>query len=387
MAVRVLSSLSEIPAAEWNAVAGDANPFLRHEFLYALERTGCTGGESGWTARHLAASDNVGRVIGVVPLYLKDHSYGEYVFDWAWANAYARAGQDYYPKLVAAVPFTPASGPRLLVAPTADRESAASTLIDAAFDLARADHVSSLHWLFTCDGDTQLLESSGFRRRTGYQFHWSNPGYRDFDDFLSTLTAEKRKKLKRERRAVREADVTVEIVEGDTLNHGNWERFYGFYRATVQAHGAIAYLTRDFFPALGAALPQHTMLALARQGKDVIGGALFLRGSDTLYGRYWGATHHVPSLHFETCYYAPMEYCIARGLRHFEAGAQGEHKLARGFVPTPTYSAHWLAHPSFARAVGDFLAREQAGMEYEMNELNEHAPFKRERIGVNSGAG
>jgi predicted N-acyltransferase len=387
MAVRVLNSLSDIPAAEWNALAGDANPFLRHEFLYALEQSGCTGGASGWTAQHLIATDDAGHLAGAVPLYRKDHSYGEYVFDWAWANAYARAGLEYYPKLVAAVPFSPVTGPRLLLSPATGREAVAGALIDAALEQARAARASSLHWLFTSESDTCLLESRGFQRRAGYQFHWSNPGYRDFDDFLSTLTAEKRKKLKRERRAVREAGVTVELVEGDRLHPADWDRCYEFYRSTVQAHGAIAYLTRAFFHALGTALPQHTLMALARRGESVIGGALFLRGTDTLYGRYWGTTRHVPGLHFETCYYAPMEYCIARGLQRFEAGAQGEHKLARGFVPTPTYSVHWLAHPAFARAVGDFLTREQAGMEYEMHELNEHAPFKRERIGVNSDTG
>lgn len=384
MVVRTLSSLSEIPAAEWNAIAGDANPFLCHEFLYALEQSGCTGGESGWTAQHLVATDDAGCLAGAVPLYRKDHSYGEYVFDWAWANAYAHAGLEYYPKLVAAVPFSPVTGPRLLLAPATGRETA-DALVDAALEQARAARASSLHWLFTNEPDTHLLETRGLRRRTGYQFHWSNPGYCDFDDFLSTLTAEKRKKLRRERRAVREAGVTVELVEGAKLNPADWDRCYEFYRATVQAHGAIAYLTRAFFRALGSAMPQHTLMALAREGSSVIGGALFLRGTDTLYGRYWGATRHVPGLHFETCYYAPMEHCITRGLKRFEAGAQGEHKLARGFVPTPTYSAHWLAHPSFARAVGDYLVREQAGMEYEMNELNEHAPFKRDRIGVDSG--
>jgi predicted N-acyltransferase len=419
MDVRVLESLADVPAAAWNAVAGDANPFLRHEFLFALERSGCTGGKSGWAAQHLVATD-AGRAVGAVPLYRKDHSYGEYVFDWSWANTYAHAGLAYYPKLVAAVPFTPVTGPRLLLlqentnagtdrmspgtgdpasgsekasprevnangarlraAPDIDRTGVANTLIEAALELTRATRASSLHWLFTHDADTSVLESRGLLRRTGYQFHWSNPGYRDFDDFLSTLTAEKRKKLKRERRAVREAGVTVELVEGTTLNPEDWARFYEFYHTTIREHGAIAYLTREFFPTLGAALPHRTLLALARQESRVVGGALFLRGgragAETLYGRYWGATRHVPMLHFEVCYYAPMEYCIAQGIQRFEAGAQGGHKLARGFVPTPTHSAHWLAHPALARAVADYLARERAGVGDEIDELREHVPFR-----------
>ncbi len=384
MHLQVLNSLSEIAAADWNDLADGANPFVSHEFLYTLERTGCTGVGTGWTAQHLLVTDGPGgKALGAVPLYLKDHSYGEYVFDWAWANAYARAGLEYYPKFVAAVPFTPAMGPRLLMAPHADHETVANTLIDAALDLAQQTRASSLHWLFTTEPETQLLERRGLLRRSGFQFHWSNPGYRDFEDFLAGFTADKRKKVRRERRAVREAGVTVEMRAGLSLNETDWDRFHEFYHATVRAHGAVPYLTRAFFRTIGATLPHHTLLALARRGSGPIGGALFFRGGDTLYGRYWGGTEHVPGLHFETCYYTAIEYCIAHGLKRFEAGAQGGHKLARGFVPTPTYSAHWLAHPQFARAVADFLAREHGSLEYAMHELNEHAPFK-QRNGVNT---
>lgn len=384
MPVRLLHSLSEISAVDWNNLTDDANPFVCHEFLSALERAGCTGAGTGWLPHLIVVTDeSSGKPLGAVPLYLKEHSYGEYVFDWAWANAYARAGLEYYPKLVAAVPFTPAAGPRLLIAPQADREVVANALIEATLAHVRQLRASSLHWLFTTESETQLLERHGLLRRSGFQFHWSNPGYRDFEDFLASFTADKRKKVRRERRAVREAGVTVELRDGPALDASDWDRFHEFYHATVRAHGAIPYLTPAFFRMIGETMPQNTLLALARRGAEYIGGALFFRGRDTLYGRYWGGTEHVPGLHFEVCYYVAIEYCIAHGLRRFEAGAQGEHKLARGFVPTPTYSAHWLAHPQFARAVADFLAREHGSLEYAMHELNEHAPFKQPN-GVNS---
>ena len=384
MQLRILNSLADIAAADWNSLTDGTNPFTQHEFLYALEHAGCIGAGTGWLPHYTVVTDeSSGKPLGAVPLYLKEHSYGEYVFDWAWANAYARAGLEYYPKLVAAIPFTPATGPRLLIAPQADREAVANTLIEATLAHAQQIRASSLHWLFTTESETQLLERHGLLRRSGFQFHWSNPGYRDFEDFLASFTADKRKKVRRERRAVREAGVTVEMRDGLTLDESDWDRFHEFYHATVRAHGAIPYLTRAFFHSIGAAMPRSVLLALARRGSTYIGGALFFRGRDTLYGRYWGGTEHVPGLHFETCYYVAIEYCIAHDLKRFEAGAQGEHKLARGFVPTPTYSAHWLAHPQFARAVADFLAREHGNLEYAMHELNEHAPFK-QRNGVNS---
>ena len=384
MPVRLLHSLSEISAVDWNSLTDDANPFVRHEFLYALERSGCTGTGTGWLPHPIVVTDeSSGKPLGAVPLYLKEHSYGEYVFDWAWADTYARAGLEYYPKLVAAVPFTPVTGSRLLIAPQTDREAVANALIEASLAHAQQLRASSLHWLFTTESETQLLERHGLLRRSGFQFHWSNPGYRDFEDFLASFTADKRKKVRRERRAVREAGVTVEMRDGLALDESDWDRFHEFYHATVRAHGAIPYLTPAFFRMIGETMPQSALLALARRGSTTIGGALFFRGRDTLYGRYWGGTEHVPSLHFEVCYYVAIEYCIAHGLKRFEAGAQGEHKLARGFVPTPTYSAHWLAHPQFARAVADFLAREHGSLEYAMHELNEHAPFK-QRNGANS---
>lgn len=374
MHVSVVDSLEKISAPEWNALAGGANPFLRHEFLLALERSGCVGAKTGWVPRHLAAYAD-GRLIGAAPMYLKDHSYGEYVFDWAWANAYAHAGQQYYPKLVVAVPFTPVSGIRLLTSGT-DQSSIKTKLIEGALKHQQEIGASSLHWLFTMEEDTRLLEAHGHMRRVGCQFHWSNPGYRDFEDFLSTFTASKRKKIKRERRYVHEAGIVLEVLAGASVHSEHWDIFYDFYLSTIHVHNAIPYLTREFFHVLGQAMPASVVLIFARRGSEYLAGALNLRGSDTLYGRYWGSRGDFHSLHFETCYYAAIEHSIAQGLKRFEAGAQGEHKLARGFAPTPTYSAHRLSHPQFARAVADYLERERAGMEYKMNELNEHTPYK-----------
>jgi len=372
----VITRLAGVGRDDWNRVAGTGNPFLRHEFLAALEASGCTGGDSGWQARHLLLRDDAGALLGAVPLYLKSHSYGEYVFDWAWADAYARAGLRYYPKLVAAVPFTPVTGPRLLIAPQVERDPVASALIDGALELAEASASSSLHWLFTPPAECALLESRGLLRRVGYQFHWQNRGYRDFDDYLAGFAAAKRKKIRRERRQVREAGITLEVVRGAEAGAAHWNAFHAFYRDTVRKHGAIPYLNREFFHELGRQLPEAVVLILARHGDEWVAGALNLQGADTLYGRYWGGREGYHSLHFETCYYRAIEYCIDTGLARCEAGAQGEHKLARGFLPVPTYSAHWLRHPQFAHAVSDYLARERQGLELYLAELDGHSPFK-----------
>lgn len=375
MSYRIVTSLAEIPAAAWNALAGEDNPFLCHEFLHALERTGCVGDGTGWLPQHLLWYEG-GKLLGAAPLYLKDHSYGEYVFDWAWADAYARTGLRYYPKLVCTVPFTPATGPRLLAAPGAKHTAVAGALIEGALEQARRMGVSSVHWLFVTEGDLRTLEAAGFLRRSGVQFHWQNRGYRDFDDFLSTFTADKRKKIKQERRYVRTAGVEMEVLAGADITAAHCDRLYEFYCATIREHRAIAYLTRDFFHALVEAMPQHVVLVLARRGGRYLGGALNLRGTSTLYGRYWGSSERINALHFETCYYMPIEYCIAHGLGRFEAGAQGEHKLARGLLPATTCSAHWLSHPRLFRAVADYLAREQAVVNNYRETLGGHSPFK-----------
>ncbi|MHB8536284.1 MAG: GNAT family N-acetyltransferase [Sulfuricaulis sp.] len=381
MHVSVVDSLEKIPAADWNALADADNPFLRHEFLAALEASGCVSAQTGWRPRHLVVHAEAplrGRLIGAAPMYLKNHSYGEYVFDWAWADAYERAGHHYYPKLVVSVPFTPVTGARLLAAADTDIVTIKNRLIEGARGCMQEYGASSLHWLFVTGEDAPRLEADGYLLRTGFQFHWSNPGYRDFEDFLSTFTAQKRKKIKRERRYVQEAGITMELVTGDSIEPAHWDIFYEFYHATIRAHGAIPYLSREFFQRLGDTLRDHIVLVFARRGTDYIAGALNLRGADTLYGRYWGSRAPFNGLHFETCYYTAIEYCIAQGLRRFEAGAQGEHKLARGFTPVVTYSAHRLAHPQFSRAVADYLARERLDVASCVDELNEHVPFKKE---------
>ena len=380
MRLSVVDNLEQIPAAEWNALAGDANPFLRHEFLLALEATGCVSAKTGWQPRHLTVRHDGApgsTLVGILPLYLKDHSYGEYVFDWAWANAYEHAGLRYYPKLVAGVPFTPVTGARLIVADNDASHTIKKSLINGARELMQECRASSLHWLFLTPEDAQLLEAEGHMLRTGCQFHWSNAGYRDFEDFLSTFTAQRRKKIKRERRHVQEAGITMETLTGASIQSAHWDAFYEFYLSTIRAHGAIPYLSREFFHRLDETMRDRVVLVFARRGTDYVAGALNLRGTDALYGRYWGSRGEYHSLHFETCYYTAIEYCIAQGLRRFEAGAQGEHKLARGFTPVVTRSAHRLAHPQFSRAVADYLARERLDMDAYVNELNEHAPFKK----------
>lgn len=375
MEITLHTRLTEIPAAEWNALAG-GDPFLRHEFLAALERHHCVGPRYGWLPRHLAARDTAGRLVGAVPLYLKDNSYGEFVFDWAWADAYERHGLPYYPKLVAAVPYTPATGARLLIAPACNRGEVADALVSAALEYAHEWRVSSLHWLFTHEEDTRHLERHGLLRRTGCQFHWKNNGYRDFDDFLAGFSAEKRKKLKRERRRVAEAGVEIEVVHGHEMTEPQWSAISEFYRSTFLKKGGTPTLSRAFFEDIGRTMGENIVIVLARHEERYVAGAISLKGDDTLYGRHWGCSEEFHSLHFEVCYYQGIEYCIRHGLQRFEPGAQGEHKVMRGFFPTPTYSTHWIGHEPFQRAIADFLVREQRMVHDYMDELRDHLPFK-----------
>lgn len=381
MEIRPHTGLADISASEWNALAGPGNPFLQHEFLAALERHNCVGARYGWIPRHLTAHDAAGRLVGAVPLYLKDNSYGEFVFDWAWADAYHRLGLSYYPKLVAAVPYTPATGARLLVRPTHDRNEIADALTTAALEHARRENVSSLHWLFAHEEDTQRLERHGLLRRTGCQFHWNNNGYQDFSDFLETFCAEKRKKLKRERRRVAEAGIEIEVLHGHEMSGAQWSVMSDLYRSTFLKKGGIPTLSRAFFEDIGRSMEDRVVVVLARHAGRYVAGALNLRGTDTLYGRHWGCTEEFHSLHFEVCYYQGIEYCIRHSLCRFEPGAQGEHKVVRGFLPTPTYSAHWIGHPSFRRVIEDFLLREERMIHDYMEELRGHLPFKE---GLNS---
>ncbi|HVM77445.1 MAG TPA: GNAT family N-acetyltransferase [Stellaceae bacterium] len=376
--VRVVERLAEVPAAEWDACAGGDNPFLSHAFLEALEASGSATAETGWLPQHLLVEDAEGHLIGAVPLYLKSHSYGEYVFDHGWAQAYERAGGSYYPKLQSAVPFTPVTGPRLLVragAPSAVEE----TLIAALPEIARAHKVSSLHVTFPPRAQWERLGEAGFLQRTGQQFHWENRGYGSFEDFLEALNSRKRKQIRRERRDALAGGLEIETLTGAALEPRHWDAFYRFYRSTTDRKWGDAYLTREFFGLLHERLAGRVVLMLARQGKRYVAGALNLLGRDTLYGRNWGCVGDFPFLHFELCYYCALDFAIERGLARVEAGAQGAHKIQRGYLPTPTYSAHWIRDRSFRTAVEKFLARERESVAAEMEELGEElSPFRRE---------
>jgi len=367
--LQVVESLAGVDPAEWNELAGP-QPFVRHEFLSALIDTGCAAAGSGWLPQFLLMR-RAGALVGAMPLFSKSHSYGEYVFDWAWADAHERHGVEYYPKLLCAVPFTPVSGRRLLAYRDQDRRS----LVAAALEIAR--QTSSLHVLFPPEDEAKLLQEHGMLLRRAVQFHWRNDGYADFDAFLARLNHARRKNMRQERRKVREAGLSFRWLEGLAIERRHWEFFHRCYRATYAAHRSSPYLNLAFFLRIGAALAQNVVLLVAERDARPIASALFVADGGTLYGRYWGALEYVPLLHFECCYYQAIEYAIGRGLQVFEGGAQGEHKLFRGLLPVETFSAHWLAHPRFSRAVEDFLRREGAGIERYVNELCEHSPFKK----------
>ncbi|QRR10852.1 N-acetyltransferase [Burkholderia sp. MS455] len=378
----ILSSPAEVPAEEWNALlARDAQPtpFLRHEFLDALHVARCAVDDTGWSPHFVTLTDaGTGRLVAAAPVYAKQHSYGEYVFDWAWADAYQRNDLPYYPKLLCAVPFTPVQGTRLLAADDDARRRLAATLL--AF--AEQSDVSSLHVLFPTGDEARLLESMGMMLREGVQFHWINDGYRHFDDFLATLEQKKRKNIRAERRKVHDAGVTFRRLTGDRITDADWRFFSRCYRQTYREHFSSPYLNLDFFRTIGATMPENLLLVIAEADGQPIASALAIyrrgeHGGGTLYGRYWGALEHVPCLHFETAYYQLLEFCIEAGLDTFEGGAQGEHKLARGFLPTVTHSAHWLAHPAFSDAVARFLERETEQIHAYVDELREHDPFRR----------
>lgn len=371
-----LTSLDRIPAAQWNAITGVDYPFLRHEFLYGLEKTGCTTAETGWQPCHLVLSQG-DITMAVMPLYLKSHSYGEYVFDWSWADAWQRSGLDYYPKLVTAIPFTPATGPRLCTGPGLDSVQAYGVALRAIRRLAQQRGISSWHLLFPeQEVATQLLQD-GLHRRTATQFHWFNAGYSSFQDFLATFTSRKRKSLRRERKRVEEQGLTLKTMSGTAIGEQEWEQFYHFYQLTyAKRSGHGGYLTRDFFMETAAGMGDQAVLVLAYLGQQAVAGALYFRSRDTLYGRYWGCEREFDCLHFEACYYRGIEYCIEQGLQRFDPGAQGEHKIQRGFNPVQTWSNHWIADPQLSAAVGDFTRREELHVDDYRQEAERLLPFK-----------
>jgi len=377
--IRVIDRIAAIPAAAWDACAGPDNPFLAHAFLDALEASGSATAETGWLPQHLALEDAGGRVLGVAPLYLKGHSYGEYVFDHGWADAYERAGGRYYPKLQCAVPFTPVTGPRLLVDPELGQEGGAAVadaLIAGMLELARRHKVSSLHVTFPTRGEWERFGEAGFLQRMGQQFHWENQGYASFDDFLAALSSRKRKTIRKEREAALADGIIIRTLTGAAIEKRHWDAFFRFYISTSDRKWGSPYLTREFFDLIGARMADRIVLVMAEKNGRPIAGALNLRGGDTLYGRNWGCAGDFPFLHFEACYYRAIDFAITHGLRRVEAGAQGQHKIQRGYLPSPTYSAHWIRDPGFKRAVADFLARERRAVSHEMDELAELSPFR-----------
>jgi uncharacterized protein len=373
--IRLLSRISDIPAGEWNALAGDY-PFLRHEFLAAIEDSGCASARSGWSPHHLLLFDERG-LAAAAPLYQKTHSWGEFVFDFAWARAAEQAGIPYYPKLVCAVPFTPASGPRLLC--RADLPAAATRvqLLAAMRERLDAAQLSSVHALFLDAPAHAACEQDGWLLRRDCHFQWHNRGYRDFDDFLDGFSADKRKKARRERRRVAEQGIEFRTLRGDELSEELIERVFRLHEVTFLRHGHTPYLNRAFFQRIARSLAASFLVKLAMRAGETLAVAVFFRSADTLYGRYWGADADYHSLHFEACYYQGIDYCIANGLAAFEPGTQGEHKIARGFEPALTWSAHWIADPALRRAIGAYLAREGQAIDAYASEADAHAPFRK----------
>jgi predicted N-acyltransferase len=380
-----IASLDEVEASAWNALAG-ANPLLSHQFLHAQETSGCVGPGTAWQPCHMLLHDANRNLVGALPLYLKGDSHGEFVFDWSWADAYERAGLAYYPKLVSAVPFTPANGSRLLVSPGADADAIRQALIAAALEFAQHAGLSSLHVLFPTAAERPAFAAAGLLERKGCQFHWHNDGYRDFDDFLSRFSSAKRKKAKRERRRIAESGIHFEHLRGSEISAGDWDAIFEFYSHTFLRRGRAPYLNREFFDAIVHSIPDNLLVILARFERQPIATAICFRGVDTLYGRYWGSLTDYHSLHFETCYYQGIEYCIREGLQCFEPGTQGEHKISRGFTPTATWSFHWLKEPAFYNAIQNYLERETSQVDSYMAHWDEHLPYRRDLLHDNRGS-
>ncbi len=400
--LRVVSALSEVDADAWNACANpgvpssvqpkseacatDAcltqdipyNPFISHEFLDCLEASGSATARAGWQPQHLLAETPDGAIAGVVPCYLKSHSRGEYVFDRGWAEAYERAGGQYYPKLQVSVPFTPATGRRLLLRPAANAEQIRAALTAGLIELCRRHEASSVHLTFLPEPEGRFLADNGFLHRTDQQFHWENQGYATFDAFLEALSARKRKTIRRERREALAPGITVHWLTGSDLTEEIWDAFFAFYMETGSRKWGRPYLTRQFYSLIGERMPQDIVLMMAKRAGRWIAGAINFRGSDALFGRHWGAVEHHPFLHFELCYYQAIQYAIEHKLKRVEAGAQGEHKLARGYMPVTTHSAHYIADPGLRRAVADYLVRERAYVEAAGEELAAAAPFRKD---------
>lgn len=370
LSLDITDAISQVDSASWDAIVGDM-PLLSHSFLNALESSGSVGDGTGWQPSHILVFNET-QLVGAMPLYLKNHSYGEYVFDWAWAEAYARNGLPYYPKLLSAIPFTPITSPRLLTR----HPEIQLLMIKALLQIMEKHQLSSAHVLFPDDDSAQAFSNAGWLKRAGVQFRWQNAGFESFDGFLTTLSHDKRKKIRQERNRITASGVVCKRIKGADISPEQWEFFYRCYENTYFEHRSTPYLTLPFFQQIGRTMPQNILLVLAYVEDKPVAAALNIYDKATLYGRYWGALQYVANLHFELCYYQAQEFCIAENIEYFEGGAQGEHKLARGFKPRPTCSYHKIAHPDFARAIEDFVQQESQGMAAYTNELEERAPFK-----------
>ena len=380
--LEILDSLSAVTAAEWNAlVPEDAGPFLKYEFLSTLEECACVGGNTGWQIAHLALKQD-GRLIGASPLYLKQHSYGEFVFDWSWAQAYEQQGLNYFPKLLCAIPFTPAQGSRLLYSDKSNSVEIQKALIEGFKSLTKQNELSSAHVLFPMNNESALLNEHGFLLRNSIQFHWHNLGFQSFEHFLSALTMKRRKNIRREREQVKLAGISFRHISGINADPQDWEFFFRCYQNTYLEHQSKPYLNAAFFQLWAKRMPENLHLIIAVREEDRIAASLLVVDSiaSKVYGRYWGALEHVPCLHFETAYYQAIEYCIDHGIQTFEGGAQGEHKMARGFLPTTIQSAHWINDPRFSVAIERFLEREREGIGAYIDELAEHTPLKSTKV-------
>ncbi|SEL08446.1 GNAT family N-acetyltransferase [Ectothiorhodospira marina] len=375
--LRIIDALDPtIQPEEWDHLGGHDHPFLSHAFLSALERHDCLGSKFGWYPRHMILREPDGTLVAALPLYAKTNNYGEFVFDWAWEQAWQRSGLDYYPKLVSAIPYTPATGPRLLVHPQRDAGALRQALIQQAIEFTGRQGLSTTHFLFTDSEDTRAFKEMGLCLRMGCQYHWRNDGYRDFDDFLDGFSSKKRKNVKRERRRVQEQGLDVRILHGDEVDDALWAVFHRFYLATFERKFGIPTLTLDFFRETARTLGRQVVMVLAEEDGQPVAAALCYRGKDTLYGRYWGCEQDHDGLHFEACYYQGIDYCIRHGLDQFEPGAQGEHKISRGFLPTRTWSAHWVDNPGLRGPVMEFCRREEAAMREQCEKLMSLSPFR-----------
>ena len=380
--LEILDSLSAVTAAEWNAlVPEDAGPFLKYEFLRTLEECACVGSNTGWQIAHLALKQD-GRLIGAAPLYLKQHSYGEFVFDWSWAQAYEQQGLNYFPKLLCAIPFTPVQGSRLLYSDKSNSVEIQKALIEGFKSLTKQNELSSAHVLFPMNHESALLNEHGFLLRNSVQFHWHNLGFQSFEHFLSALTMKRRKNIRREREQVKLAGISFRHISGINADPQDWEFFFRCYQNTYLEHQSKPYLNAAFFQLWAKRMPENLHLIIAMREEDRIAASLLVVDSiaSKVYGRYWGALEHVPCLHFETAYYQAIEYCIDHGIQTFEGGAQGEHKMARGFLPTTIQSAHWINDPRFSVAIERFLEREREGIGAYIDELAEHTPLKSTKV-------